>query len=230
MALPTVKSSTKISKIGDRKIKIRAYSGKEEKALLMAKLQKDPKALVQTCIDVLSSCAEFDASTLSTGEFEKLFLDIRCISVSDVLEPNLVCTACQQATPAKIPVAQLKEPEKYVEEKDFEVGEDASGNKIFVRLRTPSIGDITRLGSEDESDMKIIHASVKSIYTSGGEVFEDFEYEEFRDWFEKLTGVYLQAVLFAREAPTITYTKKFKCVHCKADNEYELKGLESFLL
>lgn len=230
MALPTVKSSTKVSAVGDKKFKIRAYSGKEEKALLMAKLQKDPRALIQTCIDVISACSNVDASTLTEGEFEKLFLDIRCISVSDTLEPNLLCRSCQQPNPAKIPASQLKEPEKYVEERDFEVGEDTHGNKIFVRLRTPSIGTITSLTDNEESDMRIIHASVQSIYVENGEVFEDFEYEEFRDWFEKLTGVYLQAVLFARESPKISYSKKFKCVHCKTENEYELKGLESFLL
>jgi hypothetical protein len=229
MALPVVKSSTKVSKVGAKKFKIRAYAGKEEKALLMAKLQKDPATLIQTALDVISSCSDSDASELTTGEFEKLFLDIRSISVSDTLEPNLVCKHCEASNPVKIPVSAIKEPAKYVEELELEAGESDSGTKIFVKLKTPTIGSINKHSSEEDADMKIIFDSISSIYASDGEVYDTFEYEEFKAWFEGLTGVYLRAVLFAREAPALSYSKKFKCMQCKQDNEFELRGLESFL-
>jgi hypothetical protein len=229
MGLPTVKSSTKISKIGSKKFKIRAYQGTEEKALLMAKLQKDPATLIQTALDVISSCAETDASELTTGEFEKLFLDIRSISVSDVLEPNLVCQHCEASNPAKIPVSALKEPEKYAEELELDCGEGEDGSRILLKLKTPVIGSINKHSADEDADTKIIFDSIVSVYSSTGEIYEEFEFDEFKAWFEKLTGVYLRAVLFAREAPAITYKKKFKCIQCKQDNEYELRGLESFL-
>jgi hypothetical protein len=228
MSLPKIQSSSKISTIGSKKLKIRAYTGKEEKAILMAKMQKDPQALIQTIIDVLSTCCDHDVSTLTQGEFERLFIDIRSISVSDMFEPNLACQHCKESTPVKIPARSLKDPETFVSELVLEVGKDAAGASIFVKLKTPTIGDLTRFSKDEESDMRIIHASTSSVYTSTGETFE-FEYEEFRDWFESLTGVYMQAVLFVKDSPSVTYSKTFKCIHCKKDTEFKIEGLQSFL-
>jgi hypothetical protein len=229
MALPTIQSSIKTSKIGEKKLKIRAFTGKEEKALLMAKMQGDKGALIQTLVDVLSSCSDYNVSSLTDGEMEKLFLDIRCISVSDTLEPNIICQKCQHPNPAKIPANQIKSPEKFVAEMKIEAGTDDTGNKIFVELRTPTIETILSARDVEDSDAFVIFSSVLKIYDEKGTIYDSFEFEEFREWFLNLSGVYVTALAFTRNSPKMSYSKEFTCVKCGTEQKFEIVGLDDFL-
>ncbi|QGZ14157.1 baseplate hub [Rhizobium phage RL2RES] len=229
MALPTIQSSIKISKIGDKRLKIRAFTGNEEKALLLAKMQGDKSSLIQTLVDVLTSCSDYDVSTLTEGELERLFLDIRCISVSDTLEPNLICQKCQAPNPVKIPAAQIKNPEQFVVEIDVKAGEDEEKNAIFVKLRTPTIAKVMEASDKEDADMFVIFSSVTSIYDSKGNIYDSFEFDEFKEWFMGLSGVYVQALAFVRNSPKMSYAKEFQCVKCGEGQKFEIRGLHDFL-
>ncbi|QIG68017.1 putative baseplate hub subunit protein [Rhizobium phage RHph_Y68] len=229
MALPSIQSTVKISKIGEKKLKIRAFTGKEEKALLFAKTQGDKNALIQTLVDVLSSCSDYDASTLTDGELEKLFLDIRCISVSDMLEPNITCQKCGEHTPVKIPANQLKMPEKFVADIELDAGQDESGSKITVKLRTPTIAKILEAKDVEDSDTYVIYSSVVQIYDAKGVIYDSFTFDEFREWFMSLTGVYVQALAFVRSSPKLSYSKDFTCLKCGTKQDFEIVGLDDFL-
>ena len=228
MALPqTVKGPSNTSKIGDKSFKIRPFSGKEEKAVFMAKLQNDKDAFLETVIDVVSSCSDTDASELTQAEFEKLFLDIRCISVSDTFEPNLSCKKCGTQHAVKIPASKLVMPEKFSFTTDIKVGQNSNGHDIFIKLKTPTLRKVIDAAKYEDSDIRTIYSSVDSIYDQ--EVYDDFTYEEFKEWFTSLSGVYLLALAFVKESPEITYSNKFKCAECKDQNDFELRGLKSFL-
>ncbi|QIG73861.1 baseplate hub [Rhizobium phage RHph_N34] len=229
MALPSIQSTVKTSKIGDKRLKIRAFTGKEEKALLFAKTQGDNTALIQTLVDVLSSCSDYDASTLTDGELEKLFLDIRCISVSDTLEPNITCKKCNDHTPVKIPASQLKMPEKFIAEIELDAGKDESGTKIIVKLRTPTIAKILEAKDFEDADAYVIYSSITMIHDEKGVVYDSFSFDEFREWFMSLTGVYVQALAFVRSSPKMSYSKEFTCLKCGTQQEFEIVGLDDFL-
>ncbi|ASV44609.1 baseplate hub subunit [Agrobacterium phage Atu_ph04] len=231
MSLPKVKSAVAVSQIGDKKIKIRAYSGVEEKALLLAKLQNDKHVLLKTVVEVLTSVANgFDVSSLTTSELERLFLDVRSISVSDTIETGLVCKAedCGEVHRVKIPVSKIKNPEKFSEKRSITAGQTAEGDDIIIVLKTPTVGSVIENLGESDKDVRTIFGSIETIQSSKGEVFDDFEFEEFKEWFMALTGVYAEALLFIQSSPSMTYESKFKCAKCKTENEIKLEGIHDF--
>lgn len=231
MSLPKVKSSVAVSKIGDKKIPIRAYSGVEEKALLMAKLQKNKLTLLKTVVEVLSAVSNgYDVSTLTSSEMERLFIDVRSISVSDTIETGLVCKKedCGEVHRVKIPVSRLKDPDKFIEKKTFVVGQNEEGDDIVVVLKTPTVGAVIETMGDDDTDIRTIFSCVETIQSSKGEVFEVTDFEEFKEWFMALTGVYAEALLFVQSSPSVSFESKFKCSKCKTENEFRLEGIQDF--
>lgn len=73
----------------DKKVKIRPFTVKEEKILLMAQQSGDEKEIILAIKQVLNNCivdAGFDVDKLATFDLEYMFLKLRARSVNNVIE------------------------------------------------------------------------------------------------------------------------------------------------
>ena len=95
MALPTMDLPTFELEIPStkKKIKFRQFLVKEEKVLLLA-LESDNEANIREAVhNLLKNCilSRVKVENLATFDLEYIFLNIRAVSVGEVVEINVTC-------------------------------------------------------------------------------------------------------------------------------------------
>ena len=227
--LPTKGQDISVSTIDfeGRKIKIRQFTGKEEKIFLTARLKKDRDSLINAILDIVTSCTGEDARKLSMGAVEYLFTEIRSASLSDTINFSIACSKCGEAHPIKIKTSQLNVPEKFSDELVLDT--EYEGQKVKIIMTTPTAGAILEGDSKaEDSELRLIMGCVQEIYIGDELVDEAFTFEDFEAFFMSLKGVYIRALGFVLDYPKITYKNKFKCIKCGEENEVEIKDLKDF--
>ena len=95
MALPTMDLPTYELEIpsSKKKSKYRPFLVKEEKVLLLALESDDEKNIKQAVLNLLKACIQsrVKVENLSTFDLEYIFLNIRAISVGEVVEILITC-------------------------------------------------------------------------------------------------------------------------------------------
>ena len=95
MALPTMDLPTYELEIpsSKKKIKYRPFLVKEEKVLLMAMETEDEKNIRDATLNLLKNCitTRIKIESLSTFDLEYIFLNIRAVSVGEVIELMVTC-------------------------------------------------------------------------------------------------------------------------------------------
>ena len=210
-----------------RKIKIRQFSGKEEKIFLTARLKKDRDSLINAVLDIVTNCTGEDARALPMGGVEYLFTEIRSASVSDTINFSIACSECGESHPIRIKSSQLTLPPKFNDE--LVIDSEYEGTPVKIVMKTPTAGDLLSNDSKsDNSELKLIMDCVEEIYLGEDLIDEPFTFEEFESFFMSLKGVYIKALGFVIDYPKITYKNKFKCIKCGEENEVEIKDMKDF--
>uniref|UniRef100_A0AAU8HZ15 Baseplate hub n=1 Tax=Rhizobium phage IG49 TaxID=3129228 RepID=A0AAU8HZ15_9CAUD len=227
--LPSKKSDVSVSTIDfeGKKIKLKQFTGREEKVLLTARLKKDRDSLINAVLDIVTSCTDVDARELPIGAVQYLFTEIRSVSHSNVIEFSIACQSCGKAHPVKIGTHQLNIPEKFTDE--LVLDSHHEGSPVKIVLRTPKSKDMfSGTPDDDNSEIRLIMACVEEIYVGEDLIDEEFTLEEFEAFFMSLKNVYTRALAFVLDYPKITYENKFKCIECGEDNEVVVKDLKDF--
>ena len=229
MALPQIED-TKIIKINlpsGKTATIRPFVGKEEKLLLTAKISKEEELMMTAVMKVIENCVEEDISGLCTTDIEWILLQLRAISVSPTVEPRFVCKHCGHETQTKISITDIPMPVIEEKTKKIEVGKDDKGNTVFIVFNLPTFSSVVKHKSQEDSEMRVIFDCLEGIYV-GEEEQSGFEYEEFSDWVLGVKGVYMEALLFIKNLPTLEFKRSYKCEKCGEENQIHLKGLNDF--
>ena len=96
MALPKIETPTYELTLPsqDTKIKYRPFLVKEEKILLLALESKDEKNIRDAVIQLLRACisSKIKIENLSTFDLEYIFLNIRAVSVGEIVEMKITCS------------------------------------------------------------------------------------------------------------------------------------------
>ena len=131
-----------------RKVKIRPFTVKEEKLLLMASQDKDDTAFIlDTIFQVLDNCLEGDvkAKSLATFDVEWLFIQLRSKSVSNITDVSFKDDEDDKVYKVSINLDDVKI--------EFEEGHS---NKIVlddtytITMKYPAFSDITTSGKGDQ--------------------------------------------------------------------------------
>ena len=233
MALPklnTARYETTIPSSG-RAVEYRPYLVKEEKILMIALESQDQKQVLKAVKDVIESCVfdEINVNNLAIFDVESLFISLRSKSVGEGVEVNVKCKECDGENQYKVDLEEIAIPDIKDQEKNIMLTDD-----VGVTMRYPSFEDMENIEGEGlqsvEGVMELIFNCVDSVYdkesiykgTDQGEnemteFVESLNSEQFQklsDWFEGM--------------PAISHTIEFDCISCKAHNEQELRGLQSF--
>ena len=95
MALPIVDLPTHELEIpsNKKKIKFRPFLVKEEKVLLLALESDDEKNIRNAVLNLLKGCisSRVKIDNLATFDLEYIFLNIRAVSVGEVVDINVTC-------------------------------------------------------------------------------------------------------------------------------------------
>ena len=233
MALPKVNTATYETKIPStgRAVKYRPYLVKEEKILMIALESQDQKAILGAVKDVIESCVfdDIDVNNLAIFDVESLFLALRSKSVGEAVEVNVKCEKCEGANQYSVDLQEISIPE---------VGEDNKNimltDNVGVTMKYPSFEDMERVSDEELQTivgvMKLVTNCIDSIYDEESvHKGSDQTEEELTEFVDSLNSDQFQKMAdWFENMPSISHTIAYDCITCKAHNEQELRGLQSF--
>ena len=235
MALPTMDLPTYDLEVPStkKKIKFRPFLVKEEKVLLMA-LESDNEENIRSAVqNLLKSCIQsrIKLENLATFDLEYIFLNIRAVSVGEIVEINVTCQDDNETTVRY----NLNLTDVNV---TFPKGHS---NKIMltkdtgVIMKYPSFNrfvDSQFANKEVTEDtvLEIIAESIDQIF-QGEEVFDESttSSKEFKEFVESLTNAQMEKLQkFFETSPKLEH--KFKVTNPKTnvESEYTISGLAAF--
>jgi len=232
MALPvlnTAKYEVTIPSSG-KTVTYRPYLVKEEKVLMIALESNDEKQILRALKSVVNSCIDnVNANELTTFDLEYLFLMLRGKSVGENININVKCKECDSHTPYNMTLDRINPPvvNKELDNKVM-LTED-----IGITLKFPLLADIESLTlSDDDSDnmFDIVGACIDTVFTNDSvHKMADESKAERTKFVESLSADQFGMMTdFFQNIPAMNAEIKWDCIHCKAKNEVELKGLQSF--
>ena len=235
MALPTMDLPSYELEVPStkKKIKIRPFLVKEEKVLLLALESDDEKNIKQAVLNLLKACIQsrIKVENLSTFDLEYIFLNIRAISVGEIVE---ILITCQDDEETKVKY-NLNLTDVNV------VFPEGHTNKIMltdttgVIMKYPSFddfveGQFSNKAYDEDSVIKIIAGSIDQIF-QGEDVYDESttSKKEFVQFVEGLTKEQLEKIqVFFESAPRLEHTFKITNPNTGVESEYNLRGLQSF--
>ena len=233
MALPTMDLPTYelVVPSNKKKIKFRPFLVKEEKILLMALETDDEKNIKNAVYELLKACitTRIKLESLATFDLEYIFLNIRAVSVGEIVQMNITCQDDEKT--------EVKYNLNLTDVKvTFPEGHE---NKIMltdntgVIMKYPSFDGFIESQFTENKDfdvIKVIAESIDQIF-DGEEVYDESttNKKEFIQFVESLTNSQLEKIqVFFETAPRLEHSFKVKNPNTGVDSEYTLRGLQSF--
>jgi hypothetical protein len=234
MALPTMDLPTYELEIPStkKKIKYRPFLVKEEKVLLLALESEDEKNIKDAVVGLLKACIQsrVKVENLATFDLEYIFLNIRAVSVGEIVEMNVTCQdddETQVRYNLNLTDVNVIFPEGHT-------------NKIMltdttgVVMKYPSIdgfvqGQFSGAG-KDFDVIDAVAASIDQIF-QGEDVYDESTTtkKEFVQFVESLTNEQLEKIqAFFETSPRLEHTFKVPNPNTGVESEYTLRGLQSF--
>ena len=235
MALPKMDLPTYDLEIPStkKKIKFRPFLVKEEKVLLLA-LESDNEANIREAVhNLLKNCilSRVKVENLATFDLEYIFLNIRAVSVGEVVEINVTCqddNKTQVRYNLNLTDVKVTFPEGH-------------SNKIMltdttgVIMRYPSFNrfvdnQFANRELTEELVIEVIGESIDQIF-QGEEVFDDSTTtpKEFVEFVESLTNEQLAKLQeFFQTSPRLEHTFKVTNPETGVESDYTLAGLQAF--
>jgi hypothetical protein len=234
MALPKIdvpRYPVTIPSTGEEFI-MRPYLVKEEKILLLAMESQDPKQIALAIRNLITSCIEggLDIDSLAAFDIEKLFLELRAISVGEKIQLQTKCQAegCEHPNAVEIDITDIQLNDFDPAGSTIKLSED-----VGVTMRYPTVdllGDVE--GDLDSLDtlMSIVISCINTIFDDEN-VYDckKENIEEVQDFIDNLTSDQFKLIsAFFQNTPVLEYDLKFNCEKCEHESSYELRGLQSF--
>lgn len=206
-----------------KEIKVRPFSVKEEKLLLMAAESKNNDDIVSTAKQVLNNClisGDVDVDKLPFFDIDFLFIFLRAKSVGESVDIKLTCNntledgnRCGHTFPTVMDIANCEIVS------DEEIGSTIELDKNSgVKMKYPNYSLIKKLDDVPEIDRKtvIIINSIENIYDKKGVYSaKDYSSKELKDFVEGLTEEnYKKLEAFVDNFPTFVVRIEADCPKC----------------
>ena len=233
MALPTMDLPTYdlVVPSNKKKIKFRPFLVKEEKVLLMALETDNEKNIKNAVYDLLKACitTRIKLESLATFDLEYIFLNIRAVSVGEIVQMNITCQDDEKT--------EVKYNLNLTDVKvTFPEGHE---NKIMltdntgVIMKYPSFDGFIESQFTENKDfdvIKVIAESIDQIFQEE-EVFDESttSKKEFIQFVESLTNSQLEKIqAFFETSPRLEHKFKVTNPNTGVESDYTLRGLQSF--
>ncbi len=235
MSLPKIGypiSSIKVPSTG-KSIKIRPFTVKEEKVLLLESEDGDEKVIKEAVCDLLQNCIVtrgVKVDKLASFDLEYIYLKIRSVSVGSTVEFIVTCKD-DGVTTTNVTV-NLEDVEVDIPKShDKKIMLD---DKVGCIMKYPGIDtfvNVSLLKKFDEDEVvDFIADSIDQIFTED-EVFDHSTTtkEEFNAFIENMTREQFEKFSeFFETSPKLTHTFKVENPKTGVVDEYTIEGLSNF--
>jgi hypothetical protein len=213
-----------------QKVNFRPFLVKEEKILILASESGDVNDMMRATQQVVSNCSmgEVDATKLPLFALQKVFMDLRSASISNIIDLNLVCGHCSSTHQHELDLQQLEI--KYNKEHKNPV--DLGG--IMIELDYPSADILAQMfNSETIEDLYVTASHCIKVIYDGDEIINSDEVtlDEKLEWIEGLTTQqFLPIREFLETMPILEHTIEFTCNECEKENYMTMNGYSNFFV
>lgn len=234
MALPQVSLPTyelTVPSTG-KTIKYRPFVVKEEKLLLLALESGDEKQIEDATKTLLKNCIQsrVKLEDLAIFDLEYIFLNIRAVSVGEVVEMLLTCEDDGE-TQVRY---NLNLTEVEVSRSDNHTNKIMLSDTMGVIMKYPSLEEFVKISiiGKDTSNevIEIMAKSVDQIF-DGEDVYDSSttSKKEFVEFIEGLTNKQFENVQkFFEESPVLKHEIKIKNPNTGVENTFVIQGLANF--
>lgn len=218
MNLPKLDRPSSTVLVGDKKFIVYPYTLKEQKALAIASKSESADDILRAMGAVIKTCSDADVDTLSTAEFQALFLEIRKMSSGNTIDIILTCEECKTEYPTKLDLDEFQVTERKDSENKIMVGD------IGIQLKEPYMVSI--IDSKQSSVEQVIDFifDKENVYR-----LSDYSEEEVQDYIDSLpSNVVEKMTEYMDSIPKLELHKEWKCPHCEHNNTLDVRGLGAF--
>lgn len=234
MALPKVALPTYELEIpsNGKKIKYRPFVVKEEKLLLLALESGDDKQIEDATRTLLKNCitTRVKLEDLAIFDLEYIFLQIRAVSVGEVVEMLLTCEDDGE-TQVKY---NLNLTDVQVIKSEDHSNKIMLSDSMGLIMKYPSFEEFVKVSiiAKDTSEqvIEIMGKCVDQIF-DGEDVYDSSttSKKEFVEFIEGLTNKQFEKVQeFFSEMPVLKHEIKLKNPNTGAENSFVIQGLSNF--
>ena len=233
MALPKLDQPTYTLTVPStgNEITYRPFVVKEEKILMMAQQDGDPKAVARATKQVIGNClvsGDLDVNKLASFDIEYIFLQLRSRSVGETVDLILPCDECETKIEFQINVNDVVVEKKEGIDPNVKLTDD-----VGIILRWPEVDDVAELDPKmDEIDQafKLIAICTDSIYDAENVYSsKDVSRKDIEEWLGNLSQDQFGEIRdFFENMPKVTLSTKLTCPKCQHETDIKLEGLQSF--
>ena len=206
-----------------KKVKVRPFTVKEEKLLLIAMESQNLEEIIATVKQVINNCVikgEIDIDKIPFFDVDYIFIFLRAKSVGDTVSVKLTCnnvledeTVCGNVFETDMDIGKIEVVQEIPVTNDIKLDKTKG-----VKMKYPNYVTMRRLETNDV-DMKteIIIKSIEHIYDKDG-VYpaRDYSKEELKEFVEGLTEAnYKKLEAFVDYLPTFMVKLEATCPKCK---------------
>ena len=235
MALPQVALPTyelTVPSTG-KKLKFRPFVVKEEKLLLLALESNDEKNIEDAVKQLLKGCIQsrVKIDDLPIFDLEFIFLQIRAVSVGEIIEMNVTCKDDNETkVKYNLNLAEVKVNFPEGHSKKIELSK-----KMGIVMKYPSMKEFIKtsiIGSALDADnvLEVIAGCIDQIY-DGEEVYDSSTTtkKEVVEFVENLTNAQFEELQkFFETAPSLSHTFSVTNPNTGKESEFIIEGLASF--
>ena len=232
MPLPTVEFSEHETTVAgvEGPVRFRPFLVREEKILLLALESSDQEHVVRAVRQIFDACVLTDgvrSDTVPFFAFEELYLRIREVSVSDVVDLHVTHgedDECEHRTLVRLRLPEVKldgEPPNPLVPIDDRFG---------VQFRYPTVDEVSASDSGAVGGFDLMASCMVQVYElTGDEHWPVTDRDEARQWLESLNrSQFSKIVEWFTGLPRLAHEISYTCESCGHDETVKLRGLSDF--
>ena len=219
-------------------IRVRPFTVKEEKMILMAVESKVPADIIATVKQVINNCildGDLDVDKMPFFDIDYIFIFLRAKSVGETVAVKLTCNnvvddkTCGNEFMAEMDISNVELIQYDGVQNDIKLG-PASG----VRMRYPNYSIMRKIEELPQIDKKthIIVSSIDYVYDSKGmHSYKDYTTDELKEFVEGLTEEnYKKLESYVDKFPTVAAKIETTCTKCGFNHKVRYTDFFDFFI
>jgi len=213
------------------KVPFRPFLVKEEKILVMASESGNQEDMLRATQQIITNCSmgKVDGTKLPLFAIQKIFMDLRSASISNIIDLTLICGDCDTKYEHKLDLQDLK-----ITYDDAHTNRIKLDERLTIEMEYPDSTTLADLfGSETMEQVYTTAARCVTKIYQDEEIIsvEDVSEYEMVEWIEGLTTDQFVGIReFFETMPVLEHTVEFKCVGCEKENYITLNGYTNFFV
>jgi len=214
-----------------KKIKIRPFTVKEEKILLIAQESNDPEQSILSVKQVVNNCLiDVEIETLAMFDLEYILLTLRSKSVDNNIRFAVKDPETKESIELEIDINEIKVAHDPAHTNKIKINEDYT---LF--LRYPTIDEFVKIAKSDSKDPLVNYfvmiscldkvASEDAVYK-----FSEYTEEEIDQFMESLQGDVVKSIQkFFETMPKLRHEIKYNNKN-GTEQTFVIEGMRSFFI